>query len=88
MTRVDHAMLTRTERTTLWWLRLGQDPKQIALTLQRSPRTVRNHIAAIHTKVGAARTRPDCVDWALTHSDCCARPWELQVGVTSSCHEA
>jgi DNA-binding CsgD family transcriptional regulator len=54
VTRGALADLTACERRVVHYLRRGLQNKEIALILQSSPNTVRNHLAAIFRKLGVS----------------------------------
>jgi DNA-binding CsgD family transcriptional regulator len=72
-----HLELSSTERHVLQLLLAGRTPKEVAVARSVALSTVRNHISAIHRKLGVSRTHPDAADWAKEHAACClVLPWE------------
>lgn len=72
-----HVTLTPTQRCSVLRLVAGWDPKRIAAWRGVSLKTVENQIHSIHLRLGVSRTRPDVVERAIEHMDCCIRPWEF-----------
>lgn len=72
-----HAALTRTQRSVALDLLSALAPAAIADLRGISLSTVRNHIAAIHRKVGV-HSRAEAILWCIAHESCClVMPWDV-----------